>query len=149
VQDVLIACVDGLSGFPAAINVVYPQTKLQLHIVQNSLKYVSRKERKPVAQDLKQFYQSASVHEGERALERFFERWGKKYPSIGKSWHRRWENIIIFDYPFDIRKAIYTTNTIESLNSVIRKATQKRQIFPHDNSAMKVVYLAITQALKK
>ena len=153
VQDILIACVDGLSGFPDAINVVYPQTKIQLcivHMVRNSLKYVSWKERKAVAQDLKQIYQSATVDEAEHALQRFCERWDGKYPSIGKSWHRCWENIItLFDYPFDIRKAIYTTNAIESLNSVIRKATQKRKIFPHDNSAMKVVYLAITQASKK
>jgi len=119
-------------------------------MVRNSLKYVSWKDRKAVAKDLKQIYQSATVDEAERALQSFCERWDDKFPSIGKSWYRCWENIItLFDYPFDIRKAIYTTNAIESLNSVIRKATQKRKIFPHDNSAMKVVYLAITQASKK
>ena len=153
VQDILIACVDGLSGFPEAIRAVYPHTKIQLcivHMVRNSIKYVSWKERKAVTQDLKQIYQSATVDEAERALESFCERWDDKYPSIGKSWHRCWENIItLFDYPFDIRKAIYTTNAIESLNSVIRKATQKRKIFPHDNSALKVIYLAINQASKK
>lgn len=153
VQDILIACVDGLSGFPDAINTVYPQTKIQLcivHLVRNALKYVSWKERKAVAHDLKQIYQSVTVDEAERALQSFCERWDDKFPSIGKSWHRCWENIItLFDYPMDIRKAIYTTNAIESLNSVIRKATQKRKIFPHDNSAMKVIYLAINQASEK
>ena len=153
VQDILIACVDGLSGFPDAINTVYPHTKIQLcivHMVRNSLKYVSWKERKAVAHDLKLIYQSITVDEAERALHGFCERWDDKFPSIGKSWHRCWENIItLFDYPMDIRKAIYTTNAIESLNSVIRKATQKRKIFPHDNSAMKVIYLAINQASKK
>ena len=152
-QDILIACVDGLSGFPEAINTVYPKTKIQLcivHMVRNSLRYVSWKDRKAVAHDLKQIYQSVTVHEAEQALERFCELWDEKYPSIGKSWHRCWDNLItLFDYPDEIRKAIYTTNAIESLNSVIRKATQKRKIFPHDNSALKVVYLAIEQASKK
>jgi putative transposase len=152
-QDILIACVDGLSGFPEAINTVYPKTKIQLcivHMVRNSLRYVSWKDRKAVAKDLKQIYQSITVHEAEQALQRFCELWDEKYPSIGKSWHRSWDNLItLFDYPDEIRKAIYTTNAIESLNSVIRKATQKRKIFPHDNSALKVVYLAIEQASKK
>ena len=152
-QDILIACVDGLSGFPDAINTVYPQTKIQLcivHMVRNSLRYVSWKDRKSVAHDLKHIYQSVTVAEAEQALQRFCELWDGKYPSIGKSWHRCWDNIItLFDYPDEIRKAIYTTNAIESLNSVIRKATQKRKIFPHDNSALKVVYLAIEQASKK
>ena len=119
-------------------------------MVRNSLRYVSWKDRKAVAHDLKQIYQSVTVHEAEQALERFCELWDEKYPSIGKSWHRCWDNLItLFDYPDEIRKAIYTTNAIESLNSVIRKATQKRKIFPHDNSALKVVYLAIEQASKK
>jgi putative transposase len=152
-QDILIACVDGLSGFPEAINTVYSKTKIQLcivHMVRNSLRYVSWKDRKAVAQDLKQIYQSVTVQEAEQALQRFCELWDEKYPSIGKSWHRCWDNLItLFDYPDEIRKAIYTTNAIESLNSVIRKATQKRKIFPHDNSALKVVYLAIEQASKK
>jgi putative transposase len=152
-QDILIACVDGLSGFPEAINTVYPQTKIQLclvHMMRNSLRYVSWKDRKAVAQDLKQIYQSVTVQEAEQALQRFCELWDGKYPAIGKSWYRCWDNLItLFDYPDEIRKAIYTTNAIESLNSVIRKATQKRKIFPHDNSALKVVYLAIEQASKK
>ena len=152
-QDILIACVDGLSGFPEAINTVYPQTKIQLcivHMMRNSLRYVSWKDRKAVAQDLKQIYQSVTVQEAEQALQRFCELWDGKYAAIGKSWYRCWDNLItLFDYPDEIRKAIYTTNAIESLNSVIRKATQKRKIFPHDNSALKVVYLAIEQASKK
>lgn len=152
-QDILIACVDGLSGFPEAINTVYPQTQVQLcivHMVRNSLKYVSWKERKTVARELKQIYQCVTVQEAELALQSFCERWDDKYPSIGKSWRRCWENVIpLFDYPREIRKAIYTTNAIESLNSVIRKSTQRRKIFPHDNSALKVVYLAIERASKR
>lgn len=152
-QDILIACVDGLTGFPDAIATVYPKTKIQLcivHQVRNSLKYVSWKERKTVAADLKLIYQSITVEEAEHALESFCERWDDKFPNIGKSWRRNWDNLItLFDYPQEIRKAIYTTNAIESLNSVIRKSTRKRKIFPHDNSALKVVYLAIQQASRK
>ena len=153
VKDIFIACVDGLSGFPEAINTAFPQTKIQLcivHMVRNSLRFVSWKDRKGVAADLKKIYQSVSVDEAEGELESFAKHWDGKYPSIGKSWRKHWPNLItLFDYPDEIRRVIYTTNAIESLNSVIRKAINNRKIFPHDQSAMKVVYLAIDAAAKK
>jgi putative transposase len=153
VKDILIACVDGLKGFPDAINTVYPQTQVQLcivHMVRNSLKLVPWKDYKAVTGDLKQIYQSVTEEEGLMALDQFEQRWDSKYPSISRSWRSNWQNVsTIFNYPNDIRKAIYTTNAIESLNSVIRKAIKKRKLFPHDDSAKKVIYLAIEQASKK
>jgi len=153
VQDIFIACVDGLTGFPDAINAVFPQTKVQLcivHMVRNSLRFVSWKERKEVAADLRKIYRSISVEEAEQELSAFTEKWDEKFPTISQMWSRHWDNLItIFEYPDDIRKAIYTTNAIESLNSVVRKAIKNRKVFPNDNSAMKVVYLAIESASKK
>lgn len=152
-EQILIACVDGLSGFPEAIEVEYPNAKVQLciiHMVRNSLRYVSWKDYKAVTADLKGIYKSASEEEARVELERFAEKWDEKYPNIAKSWNAHWANLItIFDYPEEIRKAIYTTNAIESLNSVIRKATKKRKIFPNDESALKVVFLATQAASKK
>ena len=152
-KDIFIAAVDGLTGFPDAINTVYPQTKIQLcivHMVRNSLKFVSWKDRKAVGAGLRKIYQSLTVEEAERELVAFAEIWDEKYPTISQSWHRHWPNLItLFDYPDDIRKVIYTTNAIESLNSVIRKAIQNRKVFPHDQAALKVVYLAIHAAAKK
>ncbi len=153
VQDIFIACVVGLSGFPEAINTVFPKTNVQLcivHQVRNSLRFVSYKERKQVAADLKKIYTSITEAEARLELDRFIEKWDKQFPSIGASWKRNWENLItIFSYPDEIRKVIYTTNAIESLNSVIRKAIRNRKIFPNDQSATKVIYLAIDQASKK
>ena len=153
VKDILIACVDGLKGFPDAINAVYPDTRIQLcivHMVRNSVKFVPWKDYKPVTADLKQIYQSVTEEEALKALDAFSERWDGKYPQISKSWRSHWQNLnTLFDYPEDIRKAIYTTNAIESLNSVIRKAIKKRKLFPSDDSARKVVYLAILDASKK
>ena len=153
VEDILIACVDGLKGFPDAINSVYPQAQIQLcivHMVRNSLKYVSWKDYKAVTTDLKQVYRSSTEDEALLELERFSEKWDAQYPQISKSWRTHWQNLnTLFNYPEDIRKAIYTTNAIESLNSVIRKAIKKRKIFPSDDSARKMVYLAITEASKK
>ena len=152
-KDIFIAAVDGLTGFPEAINTVYPQTKIQLcivHMVRNSLKFVSWKDRKAVAADLKKIYRSLTVEEAEQELAAFAKIWDEKYPTISHSWQRHWPNLItLFDYPDDIRKVIYTTNAIESLNSVIRKAVKNRKVFPHDQAAMKVVYLAIHAAAKK
>lgn len=152
-EQILIACVDGLSGFPEAIEVVYPQARVQLcivHQVRNSLKYVSWKDYKAVTADLKQIYRSATEAEALLELEKFGGKWDEKYPQIAKSWNTHWANLrTIFDYSDEIRKAIYTTNAIESLNSVIRKATKKRKIFPTDESALKVVYLATQAAAKK
>jgi putative transposase len=153
VKDILIASVDGLTGFPEAINSVYPQTEIQLcivHQIRNSLKYVGYKERKEVASDLKPIYQAINEEQALAALESFDVKWSAKFPSIAKSWRSHWENIrTIFQYSEAIRKAIYTTNAIESLNSVIRKAVNQRKIFAHDNSAYKVVFMAIEQASKK
>tara|TARA_R110001583_G_scaffold147894_1_gene299910 strand:- start:138 stop:1346 length:1209 start_codon:yes stop_codon:yes gene_type:complete len=153
VKDILIACVDGLKGFPDAINTVYPETQMQLcivHMVRNSLKFVPWKDYKAITADLKRIYQSVTEDEALLSLDQFEQRWDDKYPSISRTWRNNWQNVsTLFNYPDDIRKAIYTTNAIESLNSVIRKAIKKRKLFPHDDSAKKVIYLAIEQASKK
>ncbi|EHY9861346.1 IS256 family transposase [Vibrio parahaemolyticus] len=153
VKDILIACVDGLKGFPDAINTAFPDTQIQLcivHMVRNSVKYVPWKDYKAVTTDLKKVYQSATEDEALLALEQFSERWDSKYPQISRSWTAHWNNLnTLFNYPEDIRRAIYTTNAIESLNSVIRKAIKKRKLFPTDESARKVIYLAIRDASKK
>lgn len=153
VKDIFIACVDGLTGFPEAINAVYPQTKIQLcivHLVRNSLRYVPYKDMKAVASDLKSIYRAINTEAGETALLAFGEKWDDKYPAISRCWHRHWQNIItLFAFPEEIRKIIYTTNAIESLNSVIRKAINNRKIFPNDQSALKVIYLAIKRASQK
>ncbi|EGF1422357.1 IS256 family transposase [Salmonella enterica] len=152
-QDILIACVDGLKGFPDAINSVFPQTHIQLciiHMVRNSLKYVSWKDYKAVTSGLKTVYQAPTEEAALMALDAFAEVWDDKYPQISKSWRAHWENLnTLFSYPPDIRKAIYTTNAIESLNSVIRAAIKKRKVFPTDDSVRKVIYLAIKDASKK
>ena len=153
VKDILIACVDGLKGFPDAIHAAYPETRIQLcivHMVRNSLKFVPWKDYKAVTADLKRIYQSSTEEEALLALDDFSDKWDEKYPQISKSWRAHWTNLnTLFDYPEDIRKAIYTTNAIESLNSVIRKVIKKRKLFPHDDAARKVVYLAIKDASKK
>lgn len=157
-QDILIACLakqcfSGLKGFPDAINSVYPQTHIQLciiHMLRNSLKYVSWKDYKAVTQDLKAVYQSPTEEAALMALDQFAQTWDDKYPQISKSWRTHWENLnTFFAYPAEIRKAIYTTNAIESLNSVIRQAIKKRKVFPMDDSVRKVIYLAIDAASKK
>merc|ERR1711916_256633 len=152
-QDILIACVDGLKGFPDAINSAYPNTRIQLcivHMVRNSVRYVPWKDYKSVTADLKRIYQSATEDEALLALDQFSEHWDAKYPQISRSWRSHWHNLnTLFSYPPEIRKAIYTTNAIESLNSVIRKAIKKRKLFPTDDSAKKVVFLAIMDASKK
>ena len=153
VKDILIACVDGLKGFPDAINTAFPDTHIQLcivHMVRNSIRYVPWKDYKAVTVDLKQIYQSVTEEEALAALDQFSQRWDDKYPQISRSWRAHWQNLnTLFNYPQEIRKAIYTTNAIESLNSVVRKAIKKRKLFPTDDSAKKVVYLAIEAASKK
>ena len=153
VKDILIACVDGLKGFPDAINTVYPDTHIQLcivHMVRNSMKFVPWKDYKAITADLKAIYQASTEEKALLSLDQFAERWDEKYPQISKSWRAHWHNLnTLFNYPQDIRKAIYTTNAIESLNSVIRKATKKRKLFPTDDSAKKVIFLATQQASKK
>ena len=153
VQDILIACVDGLKGFPEAIAAEYPETRIQLcivHMVRNSLKYVSWKDYKAVTTDLKRIYQATTEDQALAELNRFGQQWDATYPQIIKSWTTHWVNLhTLFEYPPEIRKAIYKTNAIESLNSVIRSATKRRKLFPSDESARKVIYLAIAQASKK
>lgn len=152
-NDIFVACVDGLSGFTDAIRAAYPQTKVQLcivHLVRAPLKYVSTADSKAVAADLKTIYQSATVEEAETALDKFAEVWGEKYPTIVKQWRLKWNDIItLFEFPPAIRKAIYTTNAIESVNSVIRKFTRNRKQYPNAESALKLVYMAIHEASKR
>ena len=153
VKDILIACVDGLKGFPDAIAAAFPEAQIQLcivHMVRNSMRFVPWKDYKAVTADLKKIYQSVTEEEALKSLDQFAQRWDEKYPQISKSWRLHWHNLnTLFNYPEDIRKAIYTTNAIESLNSVIRKSTKKRKVFPTDDSAKKVIYLAIQEASKK
>jgi len=153
VEQILIACVDGLSGFPDAINTAFPDAKIQLciiHMVRNSMKYVVWKDYKAVTTGLKCIYQSPTEEIARAELDKFAQTWDEKYPQISRSWNNHWPNLItFFDYPKDIRKAIYTTNAIESLNSVIRKSVKTRKLFPNDEAAMKIVFLAVQAASKK
>jgi putative transposase len=152
-RDIFVACIDGLSGFAEAIHAAYPQTGVQLcivHLVRAALRYVSTQDSKAVIVDLKKIYQAATVLEAERALEDFAQAWAAKYPTIAKMWRAKWTDIItLFDFPAPIRKAIYTTNAIESVNSVIRKFTRNRKIYPNEESALKIVYMAIQEASRK
>jgi putative transposase len=153
VQDILIACVDGLKGFPEAIETVFPKTAVQLcivHMVRYSLSFVSWKLRKEVAADLRAIYTSATAEEAERQLAAFGAKWGEDYPSIVQSWRRNWARITpFFDYPPEIRKVIYTTNAIESVNMSLRKITKNRGSFPSDEALLKLFYLAIQNISKK
>jgi len=153
VLDIFIACVDGLKGFPEAIETVYPKTAVQLcivHMVRYSLNYVSWKLRAEVAAGLKTIYTAATQEEAEQRLDEFEEEWGVDYPSIVKSWRSNWQRIIpFFDYPPEIRKVIYTTNAIESVNMSLRKITKNRGSFPSDDALLKLFYLAINNISKK
>jgi len=153
VADIFIACVDGLKGFPDAIEAVYPQTAVQLclvHMVRNSLNYVSWKLRKVVAADLKTIYAAATVDEAQLRLAEFEDKWGKDYPTIVKSWRSNWARITpFFDYPPEIRRIIYTTNAIESVNMSLRKVTKNRGSFPSDDALLKLFYLALANIAKK
>ena len=153
VKDLFIACVDGLNGLPEAIETVYPQTRVQLcmvHLMRNSLRYVSYKHMKAVAIDLKAIYSASTEAEAEFNLELFAEKWDALYPSISKSWRAHWTRVIpLFAFPEDIRKVIYTTNAIESVNMTLRKVTRNHRIFPSDEAVYKVVYLAIRNIAKK
>jgi len=139
--DIFVACIDGLSGFAEAIHAAYPQTSVQLcivHLVRAALRYVSTQDSKAVTADLKKIYQAATAVEAEGALEEFAQAWDAKYPTIAKMWRAKWADIItLFDFPPPIRKAIYTTNAIESVNSVIRKFTRNRKIYPNEESAQR------------
>ena len=152
-NDIFVACIDGLSGFAEAIHAAYPQTNVQLcivHLVRAALRYVSTQDSRAVTADLKKIYQAATLVEAEEALEEFAQAWDAKYPTIAKMWRAKWTDIItLFDFPPPIRKAIYTTNVIESVNSVIRKFTRNRKIYPNEESALKIMYMAIHEASKR
>jgi len=153
VKDIFIACVDGLKGFPEAIESVFPKTQIQLcivHMIRNSVKYVNWKDRKLVCRDLKTIYTSATEQQAEVALDAFGKKWDTKYPTISQMWRNHWEHVIpFFDYPQDIRKVIYTTNAIESLNRSLRKVIKTKGAFPTDASIMKIFYMALANISRK
>jgi putative transposase len=153
VTDIFIACVDGLKGFPEAIESVFPQTEVQLcivHLVRHSLNFVGWKQRKEVAADLKLIYRAATESEAEQRLTEFGLKWDAKFPMIAKSWRSNWTRVIpLFAHPPEIRKIIYTTNAIESLNMSLRKVTKARGSFPNDEAVSKLLYLALRNIAKK
>lgn len=153
VQDIFIACVDGLKGFPEAIETVYPHAIVQLcivHMVRNSLNYVGWNKRKEVAADLRLVYSAATIDEAEHALADFEDKWNNAYPPIARSWRNNWQRIIpFFDYPPEIRRIIYTTNAIESVNMSLRKVSKSRGSFPNDEAVIKLFYLALSNIAKK
>jgi len=153
VQDIFIACVDGLKGFPEAIEAIYPQTQIQLcivHLVRHSLFYVSHKDRKEIAQDLKLIYQAPTLDEADFQLSKFADKWNAVYPVVVKSWRSNWARVIpMFSFAPEIRRAIYTTNTIESLNMTLRKVIKNRAMFPSDEAVFKILYLALRNISKR
>ena len=153
VKDILIACVDGLKGFPEAIEAAYPAAQVQLcivHLVRHSLNFVSWKQRKEMANDLKEIYSAPTVEQAEENLITFGEKWDATHPRVSQSWQNNWQRIIpYFAYPPEIRRVIYTTNTIESLNMSLRKVTKNRGSFPNDESMFKLLYLALTNISKR
>lgn len=153
VEDILIACVDGLSGFPQAIEAVFPQTELQqciIHQIRNTTKFVSYKEIKPLMADLKRVYAAPTEAIALTELDSFEEKWKTKYPKIAKSWRDNWANLsTYFKYPEEVRRLIYTTNTIEGFNRQLRKVTKSKTVFPNDDSLLKMLYLAMIDITKK
>ena len=153
VTDIFIACVDGLKGFPEAIETVFPWAQVQLcivHLVRHSLNYVGWKQRKEVAADLQTIYRAATREEAELRLEEFAARWNSQFPTIARSWRSNWERVTpFFAYPADIRKVIYTTNAIESVNMSLRKIIKNRGSFPTDEVALKLLYLALRNIARK
>jgi putative transposase len=147
VKDLFIVCVDGLKGFPQAIEAVFPRAQVQLcivHLVRASLNYVNWKERKQVAADLKPIYRAASAVEAEVELESFMAQWGGKYKAIGKLWKENWERVIpFFAFPAEVRKVIYTTNAVEALHRGLRKIIKNRGSFPSEEAALKLLYLGL------
>jgi putative transposase len=153
VQDIFIACVDGLKGLPQAIETMFPKAEVQLcivHLVRNCLNYVSWKERKTVAADLKPIYRAATSEDAWLQLQAFAEKWDGRYPSISQIWRRNWDQVTpFFAYPAEIRKVIYTTNAVESLNMSLRKVIKTRGSFPNEEAALKLLYLALERVAKK
>ena len=152
-EDILIACVDGLSGFPGAIEAAYPKTEIQqciIHQIRNSTKYVSYKDIKVLMSDLKEVYAAVDEQTALDSLERFADKWDGKYPKISKSWQEHWANLsTYFKYPLEVRTLIYTTNTIEGFNRQLRKVTKSKTVFPTDDSLLKMLYLAMIDITKK
>jgi putative transposase len=150
VRDILIACVDGLTGFPDAIEAVFPKTTVQtciVHLIGNSLKYVPRREREQVARDLKPIYTAVNADQAQAELETFDEKWGQRFPVITQAWLNAWEHVIPFlAFPDEVRRVIYTTNAIEALNRQLRKAIKTKGSFPNEDAARKLVYLALQNA---
>ena len=153
VKDVFIFCTDGLTGFPDAIEAAYPKSKVQLcivHMIRNSNKYVSWRDRKELCADLKGIYKAATIDQAEVALVEFGDKWDGKYPNVSKMWLRHWDNLTTyFAYPEDIRRVIYTTNAIESLNMTVRKVLKNKRSFPSDMAMFKQIYLALNNIAKK
>jgi len=153
VKDLFIASIDGLKGLPEAIETVFPEVEVQLcivHMIRNSIKYVNWKDRKEVCKDLKEVYSAATEDEASQKLEEFGQKWDAKYPTIRKKWINNWDRIIpFFDYPEEIRKVMYTTNAIESINRSIRKVIKAKGAFPNDRAIFKILYLALNNASKK
>jgi putative transposase len=153
VKDIFIACVDGLKGFPQAIETMFPQAQVQtciVHLVRASLNYVGWKERKQVVADLKTVYRAATAEEAEQRLGQFAAKWDNRYASIAALWRRQWQQVIpFFAFPAEIRKVIYTTNAVESLNMSLRKALKPRMAFPNEEAALKVMYLALRNLIRK
>ena len=153
VQDIFIACVDGLKGFPEAIEAIYPNTQVQVcivHLVRHSLFYVSHKDRKEIAADLKLIYQAPTLNEADYQLAKFADKWNTAYPMVVRSWQQNWSRVIpMFSFAPEIRRAIYTTNTIESLNMTLRKIIKNRAMFPSDEAVFKILYLALKNISKK
>ena len=152
-QDILIACVDGLTGFPAAIEAVYPKTEIQqciIHQIRNTTKFVSYKDIKALMADLKKVYAAIDEQTALSELENFDEKWGNKYPKIAISWREKWANLsTYFKYPQEVRTLIYTTNAIEGFNRQLRKVTKNKGVFPTDDSLLKMLYLAMMDITKK
>jgi putative transposase len=153
VKDILIACVDGLKGFPEAIETIYPETEVQLciiHQIRNSMKYVASKNQKAFMADLKVVYKATTRNAAELALDELEAKWGKQYPVVIKSWRSKWENLsVYFKYPEDVRKAIYTTNAVEAVHRQFRKLTKTKGGFPNENSLLKLLYAGILNASEK
>ncbi|WP_432406705.1 IS256 family transposase [Wukongibacter sp. M2B1] len=153
VEDILIACKDGLSGFSEAINSAFPKAEIQLcviHEIRNNIKYVPHKYRKTVMKDLKKIYQALTIEEAELKFEEFKTAWGEKYPLIIKSWENKWDELTAyFKYPYDMRKLIYTTNIVEGYHRQLRKVTKNKTTYPTDEALVKIIYLATMNIQKK
>ena len=151
VKDILIACVDGLKGFPEAIEAIFPQTVVQtciVHLIRHSLRYVPRREREQVARDLKPIYTAVDADAAQAELERFDEKWGQRFPVITQAWLNAWDHVIPFlAFPPEVRRVIYTTNAIEALNRQLRKAIKTKGHFPNEDAARKLIYLAVMHAV--